>query len=168
MKSLAEIKAEVDLKASLIGASGHESFPTYGYTEDSARPHIEADARGYHFVVVERGQELSRVTTGDLDKLLYQVFQTITFSLACSYELKHRIETQDSRRLSFRRQVELISKLSHGWGLRLAEEHELILKKHPFDDASSVRARLSAHVGWTKACEKYPLPKGSDESKPNA
>jgi len=148
----------------MIEAAGHPSLPTYGHTEDFARPHIEVDSRGYHFVVVERGEELSRFTTRDLDDLLYQIFETTTFSLACDYELAHRIETQDCRRLSFQRQLELLSQLSEHWGRREAQEHEQILREHPFDDVSAIRAHLSAQVGWTKACERYPLPKTTGEA----
>ena len=168
MKTLTEIKAEVDRRAAAIGAAGHHSLPTYCHTQDFARPHIEVDSRGYHFVIVERGQEQSRFTTRDLDDLLYQIFQTITFSLACDYELAHRIETQDCRRLGFQRQIELLSQLSKRWGWREAEEHKQILREYPFDDLSAVRARLSAQVGWTKACEQYPLPKTADEPNRNA
>jgi len=158
MKTLPEIKAEIDRKAALIGAVGHHSLPTYGHTEDGARPHIEMDSGGYHFVVVERGQEQSRVTTGDLDELLYCIFQSVTSDLAYAYELAHRVETQDCRRLAFQRQVELLSQLSPNWGQREAAEHQRILREHPFDDQSVIRARLSEQVGWKKACEQYPLP----------
>jgi hypothetical protein len=168
MKTLPQIKAEVDRRAAVIGASGHNSLPTYGQTRDFARPHIEVDSRGYHFVVMERGQEQSRFTTGDLDELLYRIFQSVTFSLACSYELAHRIESQDSRRLLFARQVELLSQLSPHWGERGADEHQRILREHPFDNQSAMRVRLSAQVGWQKACEQYPLPIASDEQNTDA
>jgi hypothetical protein len=166
MMTLVEIKAEVDRRAAMIGAEAHHSLPTYGHTEDFARPHIEVDSRGYHFVVVERGQELSRLTTCDLDDLLYEVFQTVTFSLACDYDLAHRIELQDCRRLIFRRQVELLSRLSAKWAERRSEKHRQILREHPFDDYSSIRARLtrelreaghSPETAWQMACERYPL-----------
>ena len=163
MKTLTEIKAEVDRRAALIGAVGRYSLPTYGYTEDGGRPHIEADSRGYHFVVVERGQEQSRFTTRDLDELLYRIFQSVTSDLAFAYELAHRVETQDCRRLAFQWQVELLSQLSPNWGQREAVEHQRILREHPFDDQSGIRARLSAQVGWKKACVQYPLPLASNE-----
>ena len=92
MLTIAEIKIEVDRLAAKIGASGF-CLPTYGCSEDGARPHIEIDPRGYHCVVAERGQELKRITTVDLNELLYQIFEAITFSLACDYELAHRVET---------------------------------------------------------------------------
>lgn len=158
MKSLAEIKSEVNRRATLIGAAGHHSLPTYGRTEDGARPHIEVDSRGYHFVVVERGQELERFTTFELDEVLYRIFQSVTFSLAIEYELAHRVETQDCRRIGFQKQVELLAQLSQRWADTEVDEHQRILQEHPFDDQSAIRARLSAQVGWQRACEQYPLP----------
>jgi hypothetical protein len=143
MKTLTEIKTEVDRRAALIGAGGHYGLPTYGYSEDLARPHIEVDSRGYHFIVVERGQEVSRATTQDLDELLYQVFQTVTHTLASDYESRHRIKGQDSRGLLFQRQVEILSRLSARWAEREAEEHRRILAHHPFDDNCLIRAELS-------------------------
>jgi hypothetical protein len=134
LKTLVEIKHEVDRLARVIDASGHCALPTYGRSEDCARPHIEIDQRGYHFVVVERGQELSRFTTADSNDLLYRIFETVTFSIACDYELANRINTQDSRRLLFHRQVSLLSKLSEDWGQRCAHRLELILEEHPFND----------------------------------
>ena len=158
MLTIAKIKIEVDCLAAKIGALGY-CLPTYGCSEDSARPHIEVDASGYHYVVVERGQELKRITTLDLNELLYQIFEAITFSLACDYELAQRIETQDCRRLIFQYQVGLLSKLSEEWGFREVCQHKQILLEHPFDDFASTRADLSKQIGWKAVCEKFPLPK---------
>ena len=143
MISLPEIKVEVDRLAARIGASGYV-LPTYGYTEDGARPHVEVDVRGYHYVIVERGRELKRITTDDLDELFYNIFEGVTFSLAGDYEVNHRIEGQDSRRLLFQRQVELLSALSPQWGERESRRHERILHEYPYCDrarTSSIRAR---------------------------
>jgi hypothetical protein len=131
--TLNEIKSEVNRLATKINAT-ENLLPTYGSSEDGARPHIEIDSHGYHYVVVERGEELSRITTDDLDKLLYHVFEGVTFSLACEYELKHRVENQDSRRLIFKHQVELLSLLSSKWGEMEARDHERILRQHPYND----------------------------------
>ena len=98
--SLEQIKAEINQQAARIDVP-QSLLPTYGRSIDGAHPHIEVDARGYHYVIVERGQENSRVTTVELEELLFEVFEDITFSIACQYELKHRIEGQDFRRLLF-------------------------------------------------------------------
>ena len=166
------IKAEIDRLASLINASGF-LLPTYGASEDFARPHIEVDARGYHYVVVERGIELRRVTTRSLDDLLHQVFDSVTLSLACDFELANRIKGQDSRRLLFQRQLELFSSLRPEWARRHSLEHQRILREHPFDDLSSLRVDLTVALqnngstpteAWRMACETFPLPGKSTSS----
>jgi len=166
MLTLPEIKSEIDRLANKIGAAGYD-LPTYGHTEDGARPHIESDSRGYHFVVVERGQELRRVTTPDLDELLETIFLGVTSSVSFRYELAHRVEAQDCRRIAFQHQIELLSLLSPSWAERESKRHNEILRKHPFDDCSSVHATLckdyrdkgqSPDAAWRKACEQYPLP----------
>lgn len=131
--SLDEIKVEINKLAAQLDAPDH-LLPTYGYSEDGARPHIEVDSRGYHYVVVERGDELKRITTFELDELLYYIFEAVTFDLACQYELKHRVKHQDFRRLLFQHQVELLSKLSPKWGEIETRDHERILEKHPHAD----------------------------------
>ena len=166
MLTLSQIEAQVEQLATRVGASEY-ILPTYGRTEDGARPHIEVDSRGYHYVVVERGQELEHHTTNELDELLYLVFKGVTFSLAINYELKHRVKGQDFRRVLFQRQIELLSALSPDWGERELRQHHETLRQHPFDDNADVRADLaqeyrnqggSPELAWRKACEQYPLP----------
>jgi hypothetical protein len=166
MLTLQEIKAEVDRLAAKIGASGYD-LPTYGHSEDGARPHIEVNALGYHYVVVERGSEESRLTTLNLDELLEKIFKSVTFNLACKYELAHRVEFQDSRRILFPRQIGLLNALSANWAERAAQHHQERLRQHPLDDFASARATLCGNYraqgetdddAWLMACEKYPLP----------
>lgn len=163
--SLDDVKAEVERLAAKIDAP-HSLLPTYGYSIDGAHPHIEVDALGYHYVVRERGQEISRVTTAELDELLYHVFEHVTFLLACQYELKHRVQAPDFRRLLFRYQVALLSMISAEWAEREAREHERILGRFPFDDLAIARADLAKSLreqglapeaAWAGACEQYPL-----------
>lgn len=165
MMRLSEIKTEIDRLAAQINASG-DVLHTYGRSEDGARPHIGVDRRGYHYVTVERGQELERLTTSDPNELLFKVFENVTFSLACKCELPYRIENQDSRRILFQRQVELLSMLSSDWGEREARSQEQTLRQHPFDDNASIRASLAKdyrdrgyapEAAWRMACEQYPL-----------
>jgi hypothetical protein len=175
MLSLNEIKREVKRLARLIDTPDNV-LPTFGYSKDFARPHLEVDAAGYHYVVVERGQELKRDTTSDLDTLLYNVFGTVTHELASHYEVTHRVEGQDSRRLLFQKQVELLALLSPAWANFKAMEHDKVLQQHPYDDASDARVRLvkelraqgrAADEAWAMACERYPLPVSSTGSATN-
>jgi len=133
MQTLSEIKVDVDRLAGIIGAP-ENILPTYGWCEGSARPHIELDDRGYHYVVSERGQELQRITTWNLDTLLGHIFDSVSFGMAAKYELHHRIQGQDSRRLLWKRQLELLRILSPEWAALRSSEIDDILQKHPYND----------------------------------
>jgi hypothetical protein len=168
MKQLPEIKVEIERLAKLIDAN-EDQLPTYGVSEQSGRPHIEVDDLGYHYVNAERGHEFKRLTTWELDQLLYAVFQAVTFRLAINFELRHRIEGKDCRRLAFQKQIELLSVFPHKWDECRSNEISEILKDHPFDDNRSARATFwgqlrkqgcSPEEIWKIAGEKYPPPEG--------
>ena len=167
MLKLSEIEVKVNELAQKIGAP-QNILPTYGYSEQTARPHVEVDSWAYYYVVAQSGQEVSRYSTLDIDQLLYKIFVDVTFGLAIAYAEKNRIENQDIRRLAFQRQVELLTLLSPQWGDREAQKQEQILKQAPFDDAGSVRAvywKSLRDQGYSvaqankMAHEKYPYPK---------
>ena len=164
--TLQDVERRVAELAARINASGH-LLPTFGYSEDLARPHIEVDRRGVHYVVVERGTELKRVTSLNIDEILWHVFEVVTFSLASDYELARRQDRKDCRRMIFARQLELLNTLTSEWAQRQAEHHRAILQEHPFDDYSSPRVALTVQLrnagcsddeAWRQACERYPLP----------
>ena len=164
--SLDSIKRAVDLLSKRISAPTR-LLPTYGIPQED-HPHIEQDSNGFHYVIVERGQETRRDTTRDLEELLYWIFEAITFEMAIEYELQNRIEAQDSRRLTWKHQLDLLGKLDDSWRKRAEREIESILRSYPYDDVASIRARLTKELrdegypperAWEMACEKYPLPK---------
>lgn len=140
MISLDVVKKKVDELAAIINAPA-DLLPTYGYSRDFAYPHIEIDQFGcFSFVVIERGQELERRATDVVDTLLYWIFSGVTFTMACNYELKHRVEDNDSRRIIFSKQEELLGILNDSWRRLEHEEYQIILKKYPFDDLAGLRA----------------------------
>lgn len=132
MKTLPEIEAEVQKLAQRIGTTAN--VVTYGYSRDGGYPHIEVDSAHYHYVAVERGREIKRLSTSELDELLYWVFADTTHSMAFTYELKHRIEDQDPRRIAFAKQIELLGIISPVMAARRADEIEGILKRYPYND----------------------------------
>jgi hypothetical protein len=131
-QNLAQLRAVVENLAARIEAP-ESILPTYGATEDSARPHIEIDGR-YHFVVVERGLELQRRTTTDLDEILYWIFDDVTSSLASKYEVRNRNPDEDFRRMKFGKQLALMAQLNARWAERCEAELLHILAGHPFGD----------------------------------
>ena len=117
----------------LAGRLGRSDLTIRSSSTQDGSPHIEVDD-SYSFVVCERGVELQRRKTTDLDELLFWILENVTSNLAWNYELQHRRDGEDSRRQAFAKQVELLSLLSPDWGDRQKAELEEILARHPFRD----------------------------------
>lgn len=129
---LEAIRDEVQRLAAELQAPDLE-LPSFGRSDQDGRPHIEVGDT-YDWVVCERGSELERRRTRELDELLYWSFQSATFSAAVEWELHHRVEGRDPRRLLFQRQHELLARLSPAWAARRDAELELVLRENPYDD----------------------------------
>jgi len=165
--SLLEVKKLVDELASKIQAPKY-LLPSYGESLDNAHPYIDVERGGFFlYLAKERGQEVLRYVTKDIDDLLYKIFKDITFSIAIRYELANRVNEQDSRRIHFAERERLLGILSPDWQLRIHKEFEKTLTEHPFDDLASIRVDYCKELveqgknqgnEWLLACEKYPLP----------
>ena len=105
MEDLPTIEAKVRDLAERIEAPANY-LPTFGYSDDGARPFVQLDW-AYQYVVEERGQELGRKTTTDLDELLYWILDDIADAMSWDYELRHRREREDSRIQAFTKRMDL-------------------------------------------------------------
>jgi hypothetical protein len=130
--SLNTLRSRVDQLAAKINAPA-AYLPTYGQSRHDGSHHLEVD-RMYHWVVCERGSEIQRRSTSDLDELLFWVFSAITFSMAVDFEVAHRHSGEDFRRQLFWKQKELLATLFPSWADREARDHQRILQKSPFRD----------------------------------
>lgn len=164
---LSEINSKVKELAVRIGAP-KRMFPVFGLSEHNGRPRIEVDEKNYHYVIAERGEEYERYTTSDIDNILYKIFVFITSQLSMEYELAHRVEGQDHRRMMFQRQKELLSTLSPYWAEQRSIEIEKMLEDNPYDNHASIRAVFSKSlrgkgysvlVAEKMALDKYPTSK---------
>jgi len=106
-------------------------LPSFGRNYDAGQPELRVDAAGYHFVVMERGRELQPQLFQQLEELLFTVFSSVTFSMACEYELDHRVKNQDFRVLLFAKQVELLTQLDATWAARRRAEADWYLADCP-------------------------------------
>jgi len=121
-----KVENRVKYLAKLIGAPKH-LLPTFGFSKQSGLPHIEIDGDIYHFVVCERGSELKRKTTSDLKELVFWIFDSVTFSMACDLELKNRRKDEDFRIQLFQIQERLISNIDADYALILKNKHDKLL-----------------------------------------
>ena len=134
LKTLDEIKFAVDELAAKIGAPARER-PTYGWSRGDGLPRIEIGDSQYHFVVEEYGREQFRVSSDNVDEILYHVFGGITYDMAMDYEMQYRVPGKDHRRLRFQRQIELLSQISPDWPTRIQDHHRELVLEYPFRDA---------------------------------
>lgn len=122
----AELRSEVLRLAKYINAP-EELIPTFDYSIDFGYPHIELKGNEYHFVVVERGQELERRKTFHLNEILFWIFDGITFSMATELELRNRNNEEDFRIQLFKYQEDLMSKINPEFSRTLKVRHTQIL-----------------------------------------
>lgn len=131
--TLDQIRQKVDDLMAVIDAPRNLQ-PTYGYSDQMATPEIDVDANGYLYIVCERGHEYAQLASPDLDPILYEIFDGITFHMACKYALHHRAWAKDSRRLIFATQLKLLEQLSPAWRERCARHQDEVLQQYPYSD----------------------------------
>lgn len=102
--------------------------------EDVGAPHVEFENGRYHYVVTERGLELSRRSTADAVEILYWMIKDMTFWMGVAYEFKNRVECPDARRMIFARWVDLMEKADQAMADRLRIDIAQILSENPFVD----------------------------------
>jgi hypothetical protein len=131
--ALEEIKKLVEGYAIKINVPKN-LLPTYGnWTE--CHPNVEVDKNGQlRYEFYERGEQIKNEFAWDEDDLCYRIFEDITFIMASDFELNHRARNQDSRRVLFKKQEELLGELKEAWKERKAKEHQDILNIAPFND----------------------------------
>lgn len=105
------------------------SSPTH-----SGSPHVEIVGDEYHFVITERGSEFERRKTNDVDEIIYWFVSGGVGQLARDWELERRVDGQDSRRLWFLKEVDLLHSINPEWAKRKERHQQSVLKEHPFND----------------------------------
>lgn len=123
---LTRLKKQVVELARIINAPNY-LMPTFGFSEQSGLPHIEMEGDIYNWVVCERGSEFERRRTTDLKEILFWIFESITFSMACDLELRNRRESEDFRIQLFQIQEEIISKIDEDYAITLKVKHDKLL-----------------------------------------
>lgn len=127
-----EIEARIDQLSARLGAT-EQQLPLI--SRDGYEGFFVREEGGeYLLCYSERGRIDIRCRTSSLDELLYHFFESVTASMAFAYELKHRIPGQDSRRLAFEQQIELLGRIFPEWATRREQEHAEILRQFPFHD----------------------------------
>ena len=86
----------------------------------------------YHYIIFERGKVIKHYKSKEIENILYPLFKTITINLASQYELKHRNGHEDTRKLRWKKQLELLKIVDTEFYEKRKKEIEEILKTFPY------------------------------------
>jgi len=95
-------------------------------------PHLEISDDYYHYVICERGSELSRESFLNVDDFIYEFFEMVTSMLAGEYEQENRVIGEDQRVIRFNKQIELMTQLNHEWRRKKEADIAETLKNFPY------------------------------------
>ena len=140
--NLERLKETVIELASVIDAPEH-LLPTFGYFEDGSRMALFITESEYQCYMMEHGRKYCLLATENLDEVLYKIFVDVCNSMAGKYEIEHRVQNQDPRRLLFERTLSLLAKLNDLWAKLQSEDIERILQIHPYDDNKMLRVEYA-------------------------
>jgi hypothetical protein len=116
--------------AKIIDASP-ESLPGFS-PRDGAIPFGKVSDGEMHWITVERGQELERRTTRDLNEWLCWVFVGVTRDQAWLWERRNRIDYVEPRLSAFCRHLELLARLDEGWANAELAGYRKTLERSPY------------------------------------
>jgi len=106
----------------------------HGEPVDDGTPYVKIDNGMFRYISAERGYEIFNKVAPSLDILLYWILDRVVSRLAMEYELRHRVEGQDSRRVYFSKRIELMKELDSRWGDMVGHDIERILQSNPYAD----------------------------------
>ena len=93
---------------------------------------IYVTATQYHYIIMDRGRVAKHYKSEKIEDILYLLFDSITLTLASRYELEHRNVNEDSRKLRWKKQLELLETIDMGFADIRRKEIEEILKISPY------------------------------------
>ncbi len=134
MNTIQEIYEQVQALSRKIGATPG-LLPTFGTSELNGKPYIVIRGDTYYYLANDRDVVTINRQTASLQELLYWIFDEITYQMGAAYELEHRVPDLDSRRLIFKKQLDLLQKIDPEWKQLKQQEIKDILGKHPYRDA---------------------------------
>ncbi len=115
-----------------------------GIPSGFGEPHLEISDDYYHYVICERGNELSRESFLDVDDFTYKFFEMVTSMVAGEYEQENSVIGEDQRVIRFNKQIELMTQLNHEWGRKKEADIAETLKNSPY----SVNSRTCNERTW--------------------
>lgn len=120
MKTIAELRSELLTIGERLGGGVRPN--NYFIIPDSpdglATPWLEIQGQEYHFIVSERGFEITRKVTLSDDEILYWFVECGVEALASRYAALHSSPERPFRDVCFRKQYRLMLAINTDWATR--------------------------------------------------
>jgi len=132
-----EIKEQMQKMGKLIGVGENSNlYPIIAKSEHAFPEGTSVYEAGgkFHYVCMERGIENKHIIESSITEILYYVFNDITFILARQCEVENRNDSEDFRRMLFKKQLELLGIININYQEKRRIQLEEILKKAPYQD----------------------------------
>ena len=134
MLGIKEIRNKVLEIGQQIGLDGNSTlYPAFSEPDKvfNEGASIYVTPSQYHYVVFEKGKVIQHYKSEKIENILYPLFKTITINLASQYELKHRNGHEDTRKLRWKKQLELLKIVDTEFYEKRKKEIEEILNLQP-------------------------------------
>ena len=118
---LAQLAGGVLDLANMIGAP-LKTLPTFGYIVNGAYPCVLHFEDRWIWTIRDRGVELERRETQDVQEVLYWIFEDVTRQMATDWEIANRDEHGDPRVAWVGKQLELLEQITPRWSQRYRDE----------------------------------------------
>lgn len=132
MKTFKQIQADIKRLAKMIKLPA-KMFSKLWFNHDLSEPYILVEGNLYLYLATERGVETLRFETSDYDRLLYTVFNDLTYDHA-SYLYLDSADfsvNNDERLFIFPLQQKMMEKLSPHWAKKCKASNNYYLRKYP-------------------------------------
>ena len=120
-RELDAIEQDIALLARQVGAQGPE-IPTVGFSTHTGLPCVLEEGGAFVWLTMDSGREVSRETLTSRDEVLYRALQTMVYSVSMRYAVANAVPGVQQWAVSFKRRLELVRPVNHGWYVRTCRE----------------------------------------------
>lgn len=133
MKTFEEIKSEITKMCQEIGLERKDAV-LYDSVQTDGTPFIQLIDNKYLYISKERGEIIFVKETKNVKDLYFWIMDDLISNFSYKYELNHRVEGKDFRRLIFKKQIQYFEMICDEWKVRKEKDIQYNLMNSPFND----------------------------------
>ena len=150
MITIHELQKQVEELAKKINAPT-EFFPIFGTSNHIATPFVEIEGNTYYYMAYDRDAVIMRRKTTRLPKLLYWIFEGITFQMGFAYARLDKNPKTKPNTIAYQYQLELLETLHMQWRELREQEHAEMLERQAYQDSL---LQSKAKIDWVEWLSK--------------